>query len=185
MQIIQFLVGASYAAIHSFVSYDIPVQVPNIKNAASVASSSVAAVVTSAGVGDLIKKYLFRAAGEEGLAENIPGATPSHHAYVKPVHGTQYHTEYQTIPCVDTNGQTLAIWLNVFYLTPLTFLFVRFFVKSYITRTIGKGAQQKAKAAAALEKASVDALKGADRQLNGRSNGKANVKANGKANGHS
>jgi hypothetical protein len=191
MQIIQFLVGASYAALHSFTSYNIPVQVPTIKNAASVvntAASSVAAAATSAGLGNVVKKYLFRAAGEEGLAENVPGASPSQHAHLKPSQhhgsvsngGVQYHTEYQTVPCIASNGQTLAIWLNVFYLTPLTFLFVRFFVKSYITRTIGKAAAEKRRA---VERAGSDALKGVDRELNGSANGAANGKANGHANG--
>lgn len=186
MQIIQFLVGASYAALHSFISYEIPVQVPTLQKAASAVTSAAAAAATAAttaGFGDLVKKLLFRAAGEEGLAENVPGASPSQPAQVhhssSPDGPAKYHTEYRAIPCIDTQGQTLAIWLNVFYLTPLTFLFVRFFVKSYITRTIGKGAAEKRKAA---EKAASDALKGTDRGLNGKANGHVNgaVIANGK-----
>lgn len=172
MQIIQFLVGASYAALHSFVSYTIPIQVPAVQKVASAASTAVTAAITPAGIADLIKKYIFRAAGEEGLAENVPIESPIPYSYIKPSDRTvQYHTEYKIVPCVDTNGQTLAIWLNVLYLTPLTFLFVRFFVKSYITRTIGKAANEKRRAA---EMAANDAKKGADRQLNGIANGKTN-----------
>jgi len=194
MQIIQFLIGASYAALHSFVSYTIPVQVPDaaasVKTALSAATtvvSPVAAVASSAGVGSLLKKYLFRAVGEAGLADNINGAYRREHID----HGStgnvvQYHTEYQTVSCIDTSGQTFAIWLNVLYLTPLTVLFVRFFVKSYLRRNqkSGKGAGLTMKHVAA-EKAGKDALKGVEREIyqNGSMNGHVNGKANGKANG--
>jgi hypothetical protein len=49
----------------------------------------------------------------------------------------QYRME--TVPCIDTSGQMFAIWLNVLYLLPLTVLFIRFFIRSYITRTRRKG----------------------------------------------
>jgi hypothetical protein len=68
MQIIQLLFGASYAALHSFIYYTLPIQ---------------------------------------------------------------HHSGSQTMSCIDTTGETFAIWFNVLYLTPLTFLFLRFFVKSY------------------------------------------------------
>jgi hypothetical protein len=171
MQITQFLVGASYAALHSFVSYTIPVQVPNV--AASVPSTSYVAPA-SAGFGDLIKKFLFRAAGEEGLAENVNGG---HSAPQFSASATQeYRTRYKTIPCIDTSGQTFAIWLNVLYLAPLTVLFVRFFVKSYILNPAPKRVT--------ATKAGKDALKGVERRLyeNGAVNGKANG-MNGHANG--
>jgi hypothetical protein len=54
------------------------------------------------------------------------------------------HTEYQQVTCINTSGQTFAIWLNVVYLTPLTFLFVRFFIKSYLRRGELLAARQKA-----------------------------------------
>jgi GNS1/SUR4 family len=54
------------------------------------------------------------------------------------------HTEYQQVKCINTSGQTFAIWLNVVYLTPLTFLFVRFFIKSYLRRGELLAARQKA-----------------------------------------
>jgi hypothetical protein len=68
MQIIQFLFGASYAALHSFIFYTVP-----LKNGSG----------------------------------------------------------FQKMSCIDTTGETFAIWFNVLYLTPLTLLFLRFFVKSY------------------------------------------------------
>jgi hypothetical protein len=152
MQIIQFLVGASYAAIHSFVSYTIPVRV--ISSAPSASAVSAAATVTGANV---LKKLLFRAAGEGGLAANV--ASPSAHRSDTVTGAAAYTTEFQTIPCVDTSGQTFAIWLNVFYLTPLTALFVRFFVKSYLRRSSSKGE------ATRVEKAGLDALKGVEKEM--------------------
>lgn len=37
-----------------------------------------------------------------------------------------------SIPCLDSSAQAFAVWFNVIYLTPLTYLFARFFVKSYL-----------------------------------------------------
>lgn len=191
MQIMQFLVGATYAALHSFVSYTVPVQVPSlassVQNAVSTAVSSVAAVATSAGVGELLKKALFRAAGEEGLAENVHrGHSLEQVAKASSSGAIQYHTEYQTVQCIDTSGQTFAIWFNVLYLTPLTALFVRFFVKSYIRRNqkVAKGGHPSKHGVA--EKAGKDALQGVEREFytNGKTNGNANGHANGQANGH-
>jgi hypothetical protein len=186
MQIIQFLVGVSYAAIHSFVSYSIPVQVPVLEEVVSLAvsaTSSAAVAASTAGIADLVKKYLFRAVGGEGVAENVSGAiAPEMIEQIRSVgaDGIAYRTEYQTIPCIDTSGQTFAIWLNVIYLAPLTALFVRFFVKSYIRRTSKKSGLQHG----AAEKAGVDAVKGVGRELNGHAmNGHAKANENGKANG--
>lgn len=181
MQITQFLVGVSYAAAHSFVSYTIPVQVPgaasSIKNAASSASLAVSSAVASPTFANLVKKFLFRAAGEEGLAENVN----AHHAAprISSLKSTDtlqdYHTEYQTVACIDTSGQTFAVWLNVLYLAPLTYLFVRFFVKTYII-------PNRSKKGITAAKAGKDAIKGVERKL--RENTSANGKANGMRNGH-
>lgn len=193
MQIIQFLVGATYASLHSFVYYDIPILVPTtmITSAASAASSAVssaAAVATSAGVIPLLKKFLFRAVGEEGLAENAGTYYTEQLSRLKESHGipqtAQYHTEYQTTACIDTEGQTFAIWLNVFYLTPLTFLFARFFYKSYIRRS--PKSNQKVNGASG---ASQDAIKGMERKLlgeqpNGVENGYVKTNGHANSNGH-
>ncbi|SPQ22920.1 5793f46f-7ded-4739-9027-b1e21ef08ef9 [Thermothielavioides terrestris] len=40
----------------------------------------------------------------------------------------------QVMPCITSSGETFAIWLNVVYLLPLTYLFISFFVESYIRR---------------------------------------------------
>ncbi|KAA8568342.1 hypothetical protein EYC84_007378 [Monilinia fructicola] len=183
MQIIQFLVGATYATVHSFISYTVTVQVPSIPatvssvvSSASVVATSAAAIATSTGVSDLIKKLLYRAVGQEGLAENVNAPAFSQAAQAPIVsapsqakphsHVPTYVTETRTIPCIDTSGQTFAIWLNVVYLTPLTFLFVRFFIKSYIRRAnaVGKKAGRKA-SFVAVEKGALDALKGVEREM--------------------
>jgi hypothetical protein len=185
IQIIQFLVGASYAALHSFVSYSIPVQVPILKEAISVtatATSSATATATAASIADIIKKFLFRAVGGEGLAENVNAANnPEILEQIKHsgARAVTYRTAYKTIPCIDTNGQTFAIWLNVLYLAPLTFLFVRFFVKSYLRRankTVGKNA-------GAAEKTGLDAVKGVEKRLNGGLVNGGMMNGNGNANG--
>jgi hypothetical protein len=133
LQIVQFLVGSSYAALHSFISYTVPVKVPYIETvvktavpATTTTAATAQAFASAVGIGDLVKKYLFRAAGEEGLAQNVGVYS------AEKVITTEYHLEYQTVPCVTTSGETFAIWLNVLYLAPLTALFVRFFIRSYI-----------------------------------------------------
>jgi hypothetical protein len=174
----QFIFGASYAAIHLFVSYTVPVQVSDVKasaaslaSAASTAVSSVAASASSASVASVLKKLLFRAAGEEGLAENVNSNSALH--MVSPRandSGVQYHIEYQTVSCIHTSGQTFAVWLNLFYLAPLTVLFVRFFIRSYIKRTSVHGKRRPSNVA---ENAGLDAIKGVSRELyrNGGMNG--------------
>jgi hypothetical protein len=120
------------------------------------------------------KRLLLHAAGEEGLASNVAGLPPFHFSHSA---NSAYHTEYQIIPCIDTSGQTFGIWLNVFYLTPLTALFVHFFVKSYLRRLSSKGE------ATRVEKAGMDALKGVEKEMV-RGEGRV-ASANGKpSNGH-
>lgn len=41
----------------------------------------------------------------------------------------------QSMPCITSSGETFAVWLNVFYLAPLTYLFVSFFIESYLRRS--------------------------------------------------
>jgi len=172
LQITQFLVGSSFAAIHLFVSYTVPVSVAHQiteKIVASATPSSVSSIVASATSSvaaalptatgaaiALLRKILYRASGDEGLAENIAVAghpvphylqeqhrlsneKPIEHPIERIFHNTHktvnrvvYRTEYQAVPCIDTSGQAFAIYLNLFYLAPLTILFMRFFFKSYL-----------------------------------------------------
>ncbi|KAI1131549.1 GNS1/SUR4 family-domain-containing protein [Nemania abortiva] len=113
LQISQFIIGASAAMVHSFISYLVPVQ--------------------AAGSG----------------------------------------TKYQKVDCIDTTGQTFAIWLNVFYLAPLTYLFVSFFIASYLRRSkaeIVRGKTDRRRSNVVLaEKASWDAARGLEREMYGES----------------
>lgn len=208
MQITQFLVGASFAAVHLFVSYTVPVSVAH-KVAEQVTSSlqpsSIASTVSSAltSVTDsasavlptttgpalaFLWKLVYRAAGDEGLAENIavPGSSviPAHQSHaptavaahenpvqrlLHPNHSVHivdrivYRTEYQHVPCIDTSGQAFAIYLNLIYLAPLTGLFMRFFVKSYFRRTNPKAKHQSKHTP--ISKAAGDALHGVEREI--------------------
>jgi hypothetical protein len=197
MQIMQFVLGSTFAALHLFVSYTVPVsvahqvteQVTSKITPLSVASvvSSVTATATAAlpaATGPalaFLRKLVYRAAGDEGLAENIavpgsPLAVPHGHAPTGHVeHPVQqlfhhhtvnkivYRTEYQHVQCIDTSGQAFAIYLNLIYLAPLTGLFMRFFVKSYLRRTNPKGKHQTKHDA--IAKAGRDASHGVEREL--------------------
>ena len=162
MQITQFLVGASYAMAHSFVSYSVPVALTSTKGADRSASASAVANNGSA-------------APAVGVMDSIKGAY-----------------SYKTVPCVSNNGATFAVWLNVFYLAPLTYLFVSFFIESYLRRS--NAAEKKAAAhkkggasrrlsnnMVMAEKAGWEAAKNVEREVYGESNEGAvsNDKSNG------
>ncbi|KAI1180375.1 GNS1/SUR4 family-domain-containing protein [Nemania sp. FL0916] len=112
LQISQFVIGASAAMVHSFISYLVP-------------------VATGSG------------------------------------------TKYQKVDCINTTGQTFAIWLNVTYLAPLTYLFVSFFIASYLRRSkaeVVRGKVDRRRSNAVLaEKASWDAARGIEREMYGES----------------
>lgn len=180
MQIVQFLVGASFALAHLFISYTIPVSVPYIYSFADLTSglasdvSSAASIATasaSAGLGSWLKKVAFRAAGEEGLAENIRneqgkafGIDAVHAAKdLKAREETRYRDELRMVHCTDTSGQVFAILINCFYLAPLTFLFVQFFISSYLKR--GGRQQGKSSQFHLIEESSKDAIQGVKREL--------------------
>lgn len=202
MQITQFLVGTTYAACHLFVSYTVPVSIayqvaekvaPKLNSTSvsslvsSATSSAVAALPTATGAAvAFLRKLIYRAAGDEGLAENIavPGQPLPYHqqqqqlaAGQRPEHPVEhffhhphetvnriiYRNEYQSVPCIDTSGQAFAIYLNLIYLTPLTFLFMRFFFKSYLRRTSPNAKHQTKHTA--ITKAARDASHGVAREF--------------------
>ena len=196
LQITQFIVGASFALIHLFVSYTVPVSVPYevfdkviqstttstvTTTVTSIVSSvtNTAALPTATGAAiAFLKKLVYRAAGEEGLAENIFQPTGEsqyaqyahelveevqHVLHRNPVKRTVYRTEYQHVPCIDTSGQAFAIYLNLIYLLPLTGLFMRFFVKSYLRRTSANAKHITTRDA--IVNAGRDAIHGVDREL--------------------
>ena len=100
------------------------------------------ATAASAGAGSWLKKLALRAAGEEGAAENVlneHGQTFGMDAFKafdveKSREEIRYQWETAKTNCVDTPAQAFAIYLNVFYLLPLTFLFGQFFVRSYMKK---------------------------------------------------
>ncbi|KAL9027728.1 MAG: hypothetical protein Q9196_003785 [Gyalolechia fulgens] len=147
-QILQFVWGATYAIAHLFVAYDIPVETPyrfvhNLSSALPTAASSVSSAISSAtasaDIGSWLKKAALRAAGEEGLAENVRNAQGQTFG-IDAIHTDEveraqeevrYRVHYQRVNCLDTSGETFAILLNVFYLAFLTFMFVQFYTSKY------------------------------------------------------
>jgi ribosomal protein L22 len=180
MQIIQFVIGASFAFAHLFIAYQIPVSVPytfSLADLTSVASAvttdassavSTATATAAAGVASWIKKLAFRAAGREGLAENVVndqgetfGIDAVHAAEdLKAREEIRYRDELQWIHCTDTSGQAFAILLNCMYLAPLTFLFVKFFIRAYSERL----ERRRSSTAYNLEQSAKDAFHGVARQ---------------------
>ncbi|KAI9701179.1 MAG: hypothetical protein M1836_001848 [Candelina mexicana] len=181
MQITQFVVGATFALAHLFVSYSIPVSTPytfvhNLSVAASSISSAAtqaATAVAAGSIGGILKKLAFRAAAQEGLAENVRnsqgqtfGIDATHAAEdEKAREETRYRTEYRNIHCIDTSGEAFAIYLNIIYLLPLTWLFVNFFIRSYLGRMSHSG--KKPPVGHSLKASSKDAMKGIEHEIKG------------------
>jgi hypothetical protein len=135
LQITQFIFGASAAMINSFIYYTIPVKVPVASSHVSMAAG--AEPTAGAGLIDSLKQVLV------GAAEAVnPGAvvsTGNNGRAAAPAAASAasaaYEIQYQTVPCITSPSSTFAIWLNVLYLAPLTYLFVSFFIASYLKRT--------------------------------------------------
>src|SRR2546421_6875925 len=116
MQITQFLVGASYAALHPFISYTI--RTPVIVQATSAVAEAIstvaeavdtaAAAATAGGIASWIKNAAARVVGEEAAQEKIVTAAPA-----KVVQEVQWRE--QRVGCVNTSGEVFAITLNVVY----------------------------------------------------------------------
>lgn len=123
LQISQFFFGGTFAFMHSFVSYTIPVPEPAAEPAASSSAS---------------------AAEEPAVLHTEPS--------------------YVTQQCITTDGATFAIWLNVLYLAPLTYLFVRFFITSYLRRGAAKRRLSNIQKA---EKAGWEAARGVEKEVYG------------------
>ncbi|KAI1777631.1 GNS1/SUR4 family-domain-containing protein [Hypoxylon cercidicola] len=178
LQISQFVIGASCAMIHSFISYLVPIQVKaSPADAAAAASSIAVTAATDASFLDGLKQTLFGAAEAAGAAAVVSssgagsssGASSSHEA-------ASYVTQYQKVDCITTSGATFAIWLNVVYLLPLTYLFVSFFIASYLRRSKVEEVRAKSNPdrrrsnVVLAEKAGWDAAKGIEREVYGKNN---------------
>ncbi|PYH90018.1 hypothetical protein BO71DRAFT_335403 [Aspergillus ellipticus CBS 707.79] len=153
MQITQFIIGSAMAASYLFWSYTLPLDDSAVLP--PVDAAAVAAGAAGAGLVPWLKKVAFRAAGAEGIAENVGVPDDSAAARVLRVG--------PMVTCMDTTGQGFAIWLNVMYLLPLTYLFARFFVRSYLYRK--DPGPQRPTSMHAAEKAGLDALKGVSREI--------------------
>ncbi|KAH0291682.1 hypothetical protein KCU62_g2517, partial [Aureobasidium sp. EXF-3399] len=173
MQITQFVFGASYAAIHLFVKYDIPIATAYsifhpISSAVAKASSTASSVVSAETYGAILRRILLRAAGDEGVAENVRDSQgniimeKAQEAIQKYHEETRYRTDYATINCLDTTGQSFAVWLNILYLFPLTILFVRFFVRAYVFRSGSNKSKSKRQS---ISRATKDAAHGTNREV--------------------
>ncbi|KAI1633764.1 GNS1/SUR4 family-domain-containing protein [Biscogniauxia mediterranea] len=175
LQISQFVIGASCAIVHSFVSYLAPVVVEVSATDATATSSSIASAATAspsaAGFLGGLKQSLFGAA--EAASAAAVASAPEINAARSEV---SYVTKFQKVDCITTNGATFAIWLNVFYLAPLTYLFVSFFIASYLRRSktetvrVKSGADRRRSNVVLAEKASWDAAKGIQREVYGEGN---------------
>lgn len=74
--------------------------------------------------------------------------------------------ETQMVHCLHSGGQGFAVWLNVSYLLPLTVLFLRFFVRSYLSRKDQPGTTTAQPTHIhAAERAGMDALRDVSREI--------------------
>ncbi|OTB08029.1 hypothetical protein M426DRAFT_317537 [Hypoxylon sp. CI-4A] len=172
LQISQFIIGASAAMIHSFISYLVPIEVKVAPAEAAVIASSLSAATnatpSAVGILDSLKQTLFGAAEAAGAAAVVSAPVASSTG-----DGTSFVTRYQKVDCITTSGATFAIWLNVIYLAPLTYLFVSFFIASYLRRSKAEGVRAKTNPdrrrsnAMLAEKAGWDAAKGVEREVYG------------------
>ncbi|KAI1393695.1 GNS1/SUR4 family-domain-containing protein [Hypoxylon trugodes] len=177
LQISQFIIGASCAMIHSFISYLVPIQVkvsPAEATAAVSAAASASPLATN--FFDSFKQVVFGAAEAAGMAAVVSSPNT-----ISTQPGASYITRYQKVDCITTSGATFAIWLNVIYLAPLTYLFVSFFIASYLRRSKAEVVRAKSNPdrrrsnVMLAEKASWDAAKGIEREVYGESKDGATV----------
>ena len=184
LQIVQIVFGGTYAFAHLFIAYDIPIEkqylyVHNLSTAlpstastiSSAVSSAFASATATAGLGSWLKKVALRAAGEEGLAENVRnyqgetfGIDAVHAAQMeKAQEEIRYKWETQTVHCLDTSGEVFAIFLNLVYLAPLAGLFIRYFIRSYLNRA--KSEPPKPSSQENIMESSKDAVKDVEREI--------------------
>ncbi|OAA33070.1 GNS1/SUR4 family protein [Moelleriella libera RCEF 2490] len=186
MQITQFIGGALLAMAHSSVIFVAPVTVVRevARNLPVPRADSAGPAVATGALGSL-KKLIFGSASA-GTVATARVQAPS----------LITETQHVALPCITTANETFAIWLNVLYLAPLTYLFVSFFIASYVKRSTanskatGKPHRRMSNVALA-EKAGWDAARGLEKEVygsekmtNGQVNGHARVEVNGDAKSH-
>ena len=184
LQIVQIVFGGTYAFAHLFIAYDIPIEKPylyvhnlstalpsTVSTISSAVGSAFASATATAGLGSWLKKVALRAAGEEGLAENVRnyqgetfGIDAVHAAQMeKAQEEIRYKWETQTVHCLDTSGEAFAILLNLVYLAPLAGLFIRYFTRSYLNRA--KSEPPKPSPQENIMESSKDAVKDVEREI--------------------
>jgi len=167
-QVTQIILCTLFASAHLFVSYCAPISVrytvtqaisglpADISAGVESLSSAASELLSTASLSSLIaqatqpyalawiKKLAFRAAGTEGLAEQVRNSegnvfgpeysdrTETVETVKEQLEEYRWNTEWQTTQCLDTSGQAFAIWLNLLYLAPLTLLFMRFLWNNYV-----------------------------------------------------
>ena len=174
LQIFQILFGSTYAFLHLFIAYDVPYyavyRVMNnlttaLPTAASTASSAMSTAAQSVDFSAWLKKAALRAAGEEGLAENVRnsrgetfGIDAVHAAKVeKAQEQITYKLSMTRTHCLDTSGEVFAIIINLLYLAPLAYMFIAFFARYWTEGSEGDPPKR-----AALENAKVSAEQARD-----------------------
>ncbi|KAI5280529.1 hypothetical protein KEM54_003657 [Ascosphaera aggregata] len=141
MQIIQFIIGVTLATTYLCIKYTIPIvdplaAIPIKSSTAPATATTVSAAV--AGMGALISGFVARVlnngVNSGAIAYNRSMTVAGSQTEYLPPHET-VKIVYRTFNAVDTPGQAFGVWLNVLYLLPLTWLFARFFVRSYLRRS--------------------------------------------------
>ncbi|KAI6359902.1 hypothetical protein MCOR25_006892 [Pyricularia grisea] len=187
MQITQFVVGASYAMVHSFVSYTIPVALNGnpVTAAPGAAATPAGASTTSGAIIDNMKNMIGGLVGSKPAT--AVDAAPSGMYRVAGLSDTTTYGQ-RVVPCISSTGETFAIWLNVLYLAPLTYLFVMFFISSYLRRSsvdaarFKKGTSARRESNVALaEKAGWEAARQVEKEVYGGEDVQVHMNGNGKA----
>ncbi len=175
LQITQFLVGASYAMSHSFVSYAIPVVLSIAKKTSAAAGEPETAPEPLL---DNVKGWLYEAVSKATSVAASQVTPPAGAASVRETVVKEYEVAYgqKLVSCATSSGETFAIWLNVLYLAPLTYLFVKFFITSYLRRSNAESRRVKKAAGERVrrlsnvtlaEKAGWDAAKNLEKEVYG------------------
>ena len=152
-------------------AHNLSTALPSTASSVSSAVSSAFTSAATAGIGNWLKKAALRAAGEEGLAENVRnnqgetfGIDAIHAAEVeKAQEEIRYRMGTQRVHCLDTSGEVFAILLNLIYLAPLAVLFVRYFSRSYLNRA--KSDSPKSSKQENIKASSKDAVNEMEREI--------------------
>lgn len=85
--------------------------------------------------------YTVPATSASGKDAVVSGSVQATANSTSPQAGQAAPTPLKVVSCIATSSETFAIWLNVLYLAPLTYLFVKFFITSYLARSNAESAR--------------------------------------------